>query len=223
MKKRWMTWLVILMAGCWPAAGEPAGTPAFVSPTAEQIQAVAENPLQLTLVLADATSAQAVDVFVKVLDQIKKLKLSREQKEARVAVLTGTLFRALPKNAGQLAGLLAKAVGSLDMLPKMAAAAAVVVGVDRASGVTESFAMLLPPAVAAAVRQAGEYPASVLPPDTIMALGSQVAGPPPGAPIVGREPTAVPVAPPLRPEQEGGGGGGVPPPAPAPRYSGQQE
>lgn len=230
MKKTWTIGLMILMAGYCSVVADPVATPAFVPPTPEQIQGLAENPLQLAVVLVGATPEQAVAVFLAVFDAIQKMKISKDQKEARIALLAGTLFRSLSNKAVELAALLAQSASLQEMLPKIAAAVSVVTQ-GKAIGVAESFARDLAPVLAAEVRQAYTYPQAFLAPDVILALGNQPP-PPSSPPVVGREPTALPLAPPLKPEGGGGEGeeegeqgeeGGHGKPKPAPGYSGQEQ
>ena len=186
-----------------------AASAAFKPPTPQQIQALVTNQVYIAELIKGATATQAVEVLVKAVEAVSNAGLADDQKTIRVAILTAIVFRSFAPQAVMMAEMLVPLV-SVNVLPVMAAATAVVMG-SGASPVTEAFASQLDSGDAALVRSAGVHPETILPADLILTLGVQVShATPPG----GREPTALPLAPPIR-EVPGT------PPGPAPQYRGQ--
>lgn len=181
----------------------------FEPPTPEQIAAAVSDPAQVEILVREASADEAAQVLAQAIAAVEKSDLPADQKQARIALLTAYVFRAMRYDAEALATALAPRV-SAAMLPAVVASAAVIMG-DRAAGVTAAFAAAVPVGLRPAVQAAGADPSSVLPSGVVQAVRLLL---PRLAPVVGREPRAMPIAPPIRefpPE-----GAGVPPPPPPP-------
>jgi cytochrome c556 len=181
---------------------------AYVEPTPEQIKDVVQNPGRITQLINGATPEDAVHVLLEVVQGVIRQSLPDEETKTRIAFAAAALFRAMPDQAVELAKLIARKL-PIDVLPTIVAAAAVVMG-NQAPAVTEAFVSGLPREDAQMIRNAGSHPETVLPPSVVLALGVPVSH---AATAMGRQPTAMPVAPPLT----GAPGGATPqPPQPAP-------
>jgi hypothetical protein len=179
---------ILVLAGffAFSAAG------AFVEPTKVQIQAAVDNPAEIAQLLNGATAENAANVLWKVIAAITGQQLSDEQQKTRIALAVSVVFKAMPDQALELARLLAGLL-PIDVLPTVVAAAAVVMG-NQASTVTEAFISSVSRENTQIVRNAGSHPETILPSSVILALGVPVSH---SGTILGRQPTAMPVAPPL--------------------------
>jgi hypothetical protein len=165
---------------------------AFLEPTPEQIGAVVDNPGGITQLLNGATPEDAVHVLAEVVQGVTALSLSDDETKTRIAMAAAALFRVLPDQAVQIAQLIAQQL-PVEVLPTIVATAAVVMG-NQASVVTEAFVSKLPAGDAQMIRNAGSHPETILPPSMVLALGVPISH---AATALGREPTAMPVAPPV--------------------------
>ena len=165
---------------------------AYVEPTPEQIKDVVQNPGRITQLINGATPEDAVHVLLEVVQGVIRQSLPDEETKTRIAFAAAALFRAMPDQAVELSKLIARKL-PIDVLPTIVAAAAVVMG-NQAPAVTEAFVSGLPREDAQMIRNAGSHPETVLPPSVVLALGVPVSH---AATAMGRQPTAMPVAPPL--------------------------
>lgn len=190
---------------------------AFTPPTPEQIAKAVADPASIEILLRDASVDEAAQVLAQAIAAVEKSDLPADQKTARIALLTAYVFRAMRYDAELLARALVPRVSSA-VLPTVVAAAAVIMG-DRAAGVTDAFAAAVSADLKPAVQAAGADPATILPAGVIQAIRLLL---PRLAPVMGREPRAMPIAPPIR-EFPSDGGGTPPPPPPrvAEPYRGQ--
>jgi hypothetical protein len=194
---------------------------AYVEPTPEQVKAVVENPGGITKLIDGATPEDAVHVLLEVVQGIIKESLPDEETKTRIAFAAAALFRAMPDQAVELAQLIARKL-PIEVLPTIVAAAAVVMG-NQAPVVTEAFVSALPAENAQMIRNAGSHPETVLPPSVVLTLGVPVSH---AATAIGRQPTAMPVAPPLSqegastPRPQPGQVPHLPPPPVATNYAG---
>jgi hypothetical protein len=182
----------------------------FVEPTPQQIDAVVENPGDIVQLLNGATPEDAVHVLGEVVQGIINRALPDEETKTRIAFAVAALFRAMPDQAVQLARLIAEKL-PIEVLPTIVSAAAVVMG-NQAPVVIEAFVSKVSRENAQIIRNAGFHPETVLPPSVVLALGVPVSH---AATATGRQPTAMPVAPPLT-EIKGGQPPATPSASPAP-------
>ncbi len=167
MRTLYRTVAVVLMAG---AISAPA---AFKPPTDEQVAAAAENPAQGAALVADATPEEAAAVLKAIYEKIVAMNLEPAAFTARIALVTGAVFKAMPSKVLALAAALGKVLGESPALAEkvariVVAAAATASGV-QGPAVTRAFvdALLLAfPAATAdfigSLRAAGLLPSSVL-------------------------------------------------------------
>lgn len=165
---------------------------AFMEPSSEQIEAVVDNPAQIAQLLNGATPEDAVRVLIEVVQSIVAKSLPDEEQKARIARTTATLFRTMPDKAIELAELIAQLL-PIEILPTIVAATAVVMG-NQATTVTEAYVSKVARENTQIVRNAGTHPETVLSPALVLALGVPVSH---AAIAAGRQPTAMPLAPPL--------------------------
>jgi hypothetical protein len=71
---------------------------AFTPPTREQLQAVAQEPPRVVVLLKDANAEQAAEVGKDTIVEIIKLDLKPRVRDARIAQLVRHLFLAMPED-----------------------------------------------------------------------------------------------------------------------------
>ena len=187
---------------CLAQADNQKPGPKADAPKKATIQGAAENPAEFGQLIADVTMEEGVNIFVEVLANIEAAKPKAEIKITRIAVMTAYMFKKWSSGSVDLADRLAQAVAP-ELLPPIVAAAAVVMG-NQAPIVTMAFVDRAPEAYAQQIRNSGAHPETVLPQGLLVSIGLPV---PHSVPATGTEPTALPVAPPIKFE------GGVEPPA----------
>ncbi len=165
---------------------------AFMEPTPDQIVAAVKNPSEIARLLNGATPENAVGVLLAAIDGVVQLKLPEVQQKTRIAQLVAIVFETMPDRAVDLAQLLAQKA-SMDVLPTIVAAAAIVMG-NQAAVVTDAFVTNVARENAQLLRNAGTHPETVLPVGVVLTLGVAVSH---TTTAVGSQPTAMPLAPPL--------------------------
>lgn len=201
--------LLLACGICVAQEDASAGKPAAPDMEA-MIKEAVEKPAVFAELISDATIEEAVNYFEEILGRIEAMKLDPEEKTTRIAVMTAYMFKKWSSDAKQLAAKLAESV-TPELLSPIVAAAAVVMG-NQAPLVTDAFVSGVPESYAQTLRNCGAHPETVLPQGLLVSIGLPV---PHSVPATGREPTALPVAPPLRIEGVGTETG-VQPPAAAP-------
>lgn len=170
------------------------------------VEGAASNPAMFAELIAGVKMDEGVNIFVEVLGILEAQKPEVEVKNVRIAVMTAYMFKKWAASSRDLADAIAQAVDP-ELLPPIVAAAAVVMG-NQAPIVTEAFVARAPEAFTQILRNSGAHPETVLPQGLMVSIGLPVAH---SVPATGREPTALPVAPPLKEM-----GTGVKPAAPVP-------
>lgn len=202
---------MLLVVNGWAAEeGEPA-VPAEIDKDKMIAQAV-EQPIYFAGLISDAKLEEGVNYFVEIIGQLDAAKLEPEVKTTRIAIMTAYMFKKWSARSVDLADMIAQSV-SPELLSPVVAAAAVVMG-NQAPIVTAAFVGRVPEAYAQTLRNSGAHPEAVLPQGMLVSIGLPVAY---SVPATGREPTALPLAPPLTtPAGEGSPSPPPPPDAPPP-------
>ena len=182
---------------------------AYVKPTDEQVAKVAKNPAGMSDLLKEATAVQATEVLIKAIQEIKKQELSPEKQNAQIAVISAYVFKNWSADMLMIARMMAQSL-PVELLTPVVATAAAVAG-NQAPMVTSAFLETCQANDVQAIKNAGAHPETVIPEGIVISVGLPVAH---SVPAVGREPTSLPVAPPLIVE-----GGRVEPVQPKPTPS----
>ena len=210
-RKVFLTAFYSFMLACGICAGadEAAAEKPAQRDTEAMLKEAVEKPAVFAELISDAKIEECVNYFVQIVGGLEALKLDNEDKTTRIAVMTAYMFKRWSTDAKQLAEKLAESV-TPELLAPVVAAAAVVMG-NQAPLITDAFVSHVPESYAQTLRNCGAHPETVLPQGLLVSIGLPV---PHSVPATGREPTALPVAPPLR--IEGGQTDGEPPPAVTP-------
>jgi hypothetical protein len=178
---------------CLAQADNQKPGPKADAPKKATIQGAAENPAEFGQLIADVKMEEGVNIFVEVLANIEAAKPKAKIKITRIAVMTAYMFKKWSSGSADLADRLAQTVAP-ELLPPIVAAAAVVMG-NQAPIVTIAFVDRAPEAYSQQIRNAGAHPETVLPPGLIVSIGLAVSH---SVPATGKEPTALPLAPPIK-------------------------
>lgn len=154
---------------------------AFTPPTADQIAAAAEDPSKVEALIAGATPEEAAAVLKAIYEKIVALNLAPEDFTARVALVTGAAFKAMPNKMNELAVALGTLLGGApDLAQKVGAIVAASIATTagpRGNAVATAFVNALAGAYAGApaefiagLRSAGRLPSTVLKPALIAVL-----------------------------------------------------
>ena len=172
------------------------------------VEGAAKNPAMFAELIAGVEMVEGVNTFVEIMGMLEVQELKADVKNVRVAIMTAYMFKKWSAKSQKLADGIAQAVAP-ELLPPIVAAAAVVMG-NQAPIVTEAFVARAPEAFTQTIRNSGAHPETVLPSGLLVSIGLPVAH---SVPATGREPTALPVAPPLR--EVSGDDSTPPPPSPS--------
>lgn len=182
---------------CLAEGDAASAASAAVAPKKGTVQDAVENPAVFGQLISDVKMEEGVNTFVEILANLEVTELKQEIKTTRTAVMTAYMFKQWSSQATVLADRLAQSVAP-ELLPPIVAAAAVVMG-NQASIVTAAFVDRVPEAYSQQLRNSGAHPETVLPQGLIVSIGLPVSH---SVPATGKEPTALPLAPPIKPVGE---------------------
>ena len=96
--------LVTIFLSCWVAEA------AFVTPTEEEIEAVAKDPGLLGKIIKDSNEDQAVETVLKVIEAVDNLGLNNKAARARVGALLDEITKIKGAAAGDIIARIIKKV-----------------------------------------------------------------------------------------------------------------
>lgn len=187
----------------------------FVPPTWKQLEEAADDATKLPALIKGALPSQAAIVLVRAFDAVAiKYPLNdNAMHRAQVARLTAHAVVAMGDRAIVMAQYLAENSSPLQM-PRVAAVYSILLG-SETPGLVDALTTKLNPTYVAQIHSAIQQPALVVSPALVIDISS--AGGPPA--ILGGEPSAQPLSPPL--VSQGQGGSAVVQPPVSVRYPGQ--